>query len=279
MFFVLSKALAFVLTPSNLLAMTSLLGLVLLLFRWSKSGLSLLLVTVLGLALAGWSPLGPVLLMTLEDRFPKQETPTRISGIVMLGGAVDIHITEARGIEAWNDQAERITAVAELANKFPAARIILSGGSGHQDAVSESSIAKQALVAMGVPERRMELEARSRNTCENARESFVTAQPKGDEVWLLVTSASHMPRAIACFRAANFQVLPYPVDYHTRGSEDLRRMQESIADGLAQVDLVAHEWVGLITYRLAGLTRELFPDPQNQRFKGMIHTAIISKRT
>ena len=261
MFFMLSKALAFVLTPSNLLVLMGLLGLALALLRWPKSGRLLLTIGILGVALAGWSPLGPVLLMTLEDRFPQQEIPSTIAGIVMLGGAVDIHITQARGSESWNDQAERITAVAELANRFPAARIILSGGSGHPDAISESSIARQALVAIGVPEIRIELETRSRNTCENASESFITAKPKANEIWLLVTSASHMPRAIACFRAANFPVTPFPVDYHTRGSEDLRRMQESVAEGLAHVDLAAHEWTGLITYRLAGLTRELFPGP------------------
>lgn len=261
MFFLLSKAFAFVLTPSNFLVLMGLLGLALVLLRWLKSGWSLLTLGIAGVALAGWSPLGPAMLMTLEDRFPKQEIPSTITGIVMLGGAVDIHITQARGSEAWNDQAERITAVAELANRFPAARIILSGGSGHPDAISESSIAKQALAAMGVPEARMELETRSRNTCENASESIITAKPKTSEAWLLVTSASHMPRAVACFRAANFPVTPFPVDYHTRGSEDLRRTQESIAEGLIQTDLAAHEWVGLISYRLAGLTRELFPGP------------------
>lgn len=261
MFFILSKAFAFVLAPSNFLVLAGLLGVALALLRWPKSGWSFLATGILGLALAGWSPLGPVLLMTLEDRFPKQEIPSAITGIVMLGGAVDVHITQARGSEAWNDQAERITVVAELANKFPEARIILSGGSGHPDAISESSIAKQALAAMGIPEVRMELETRSRNTCENALESVITAKPKANEVWLLVTSASHMPRAVGCFRAANFPVTPFPVDYHTRGSEDLRRIQPSIADGLAQVDLAAHEWVGLLTYRVAGLTRELFPGP------------------
>lgn len=261
MFFVLSKALAFLLTPSNLLVLIGLFGLTLVLLRWPKSGWSFLATGILGLALAGWSPLGPALLTTLEDRFPKQDIPSAITGIVMLGGAVDIHITQARGSEAWNDQAERITAVAELANKFPFARIILSGGSGHPDAISESSIVKVALAAMGVPEVRIELETRSRNTCENASESVVTARPKTTEVWLLVTSASHMPRAIACFRAANFPVTPFPVDYHTRGNEDLRRMQESVAEGIAQTDLAAHEWTGLITYRLVGLTSELFPKP------------------
>jgi len=41
----------------------------------------------------------------------------------------------------------------------------------------------------------------------------------------------------------------------------LQRIQESVVDGLADTDLAAHEWLGLITYRLAGLTKELFPAP------------------
>jgi uncharacterized SAM-binding protein YcdF (DUF218 family) len=261
MFFLISKALAFVLTPSNLLMMFGLLGLLLMLFRWRRLGISFIGAAIVGLAVAGWSPLGPVLLMELEERFPKPEMPATITGLVMLGGAVDIHITQARGSEAWNDQAERITAVAELANKFPNARIILSGGAGKPDGINESSITKQALVAMGLSEARLEIETRSRNTCENATQSVVVAAPKAGDVWLLVTSASHMPRAVACFRAANFPVVPYPVDYRTRGAEDMRRVQESAADGLADVDLAAHEWVGLISYRIAGLTHELFPAP------------------
>lgn len=261
MFYVLSKSFAFVLTPSNLLLLIGLLGLLLTLLRWWRASSYLLTFAVLGTALAGWSPLGPALLMTLEDRFPKQHAPSTITGIVMLGGAVNIHITEARGSEAWNEQAERITAVAELANKFPNARIILSGGSGHAEAISESSIARQALIAMGVSEKQLELEIKSRNTCENASESAISAKPTSTDTWLLITSASHMPRAVACFRAANFIVLPFPVDYHTRGREDFSRVQESVAKGLSQVDLAAHEWVGLVTYRLAGLTHELFPAP------------------
>jgi uncharacterized SAM-binding protein YcdF (DUF218 family) len=261
MFFFLSKAFAFILTPSNLLVIVGALGQALIACRCKRVGMAFVVMAVMGLALAGWSPIGPLLLMTLEDRFPRQEPPASTTGVVMLGGAVDIHITRARDSEAWNDQAERITATAELAHRFPSARIILSGGSGHTDGVSESSVAKEALVSMGVPEGRLVLETRSRNTCENAIESIVTAQPKTGEVWLLVTSASHMPRAMACFRAANFSVTPYPVDYHTRGSEDLHRIQESVVDGLADTDLAAHEWLGLITYRLAGMTKELFPAP------------------
>ena len=260
MFFIVSKALAFLLIPSNLLVIFGLIGFISIWYRrWF--GVSFLSVSLLGLTLGGFSPLGPALLLILEDRFPKPELPTAITGLVMLGGAVDIHITLARDSEAWNDQAERITTVAELANKYPNARIILSGGAGEPDGLNESSITKQALVAMGLPDARVELETRSRNTCENAAGSLVVAAPKAGDVWLLVTSASHMPRAMACFRAVNFPVLAYPVDYHTRGAEDMRRVQESAAVGLADMDLAAHEWVGLISYRIAGLTHELFPAP------------------
>ena len=265
MFFALSKTLAFVLTPSNLLLLIALAGLALLRRGKKRLGGSLLVAAVVSLAIAGWSPLGPILLMSLEDRFPKPDFPTSVAGVVMLGGAVDIHITEARGSETWNEQAERITTTAELANKYPSARIVLSGGAGlvtgRPGEITESSVARQSLTAMGVPEGRIEIEERSRNTCENAIESAKTAKPKTGEIWLLVTSASHMPRAVACFRAAKFGVVPYPVDYRTLGGSELWTVRESLVEGLADFDLATHEWIGLVTYRIVGMTDELFPAP------------------
>ncbi|MBN9292094.1 MAG: YdcF family protein [Hyphomicrobium denitrificans] len=97
--------------------------------------------------------------------------------------------------------------------------------------------------------------------CENAAESLSALKPAPDQQWLLVTSASHMPRAVACFRAVGFKVVPFPVDYRTRGSDEYRRPIPSIALGLEATDLAAHEWLGLATYRFTGLTKELFPPP------------------
>ena len=55
--------------------------------------------------------------------------------------------------------------------------------------------------------------------------------------------------------------VPNPVDYRTRGADDLMRPTELVATGLAAADLAAHEWLGLLTYRATGLTGELFPAP------------------
>ena len=68
-----------------------------------------------------------------------------------------------------------------------------------------------------------------------------------------------MPRAVACFRKAGFSIVAYPVDYRTEGWADVLRPVRKASDGLAALDLAAHEWTGLISYRLFGLTDEFLP--------------------
>ncbi|WP_040484850.1 YdcF family protein [Lutibaculum baratangense] len=259
MLHLISNALDFFVLPSNLIAFGGLLALILLLIGWRRIGRSLAALSIVSLALIGWSPLAPWTLKMLEDRFPQARNDGPVAGIVMLGGAVNVHISEDRGAPALNDAGERVAAVAILARRHPDARIILSGGAseGHGSrSMTESALARDLLIAMDVREDKITLEERSADTCENAEESTALAEPKPGETWLLVTSASHMPRSMACFRAAGFGVLPYPVDYRTR---DARMM--SVAEGVSAFDLATHEWIGLAAYRVTGRTKELFPAP------------------
>jgi uncharacterized SAM-binding protein YcdF (DUF218 family) len=262
--FLVSKLIGFVLLPSNFIGIVGALGLLSLLLRRVRLGRALLALAALLLIVAGWSPLGSFALTLLEDRFPQPSLSGPVAGIVMLGGGVDTHITTERGLPALNDAGERITAVGDLARRFPEARLVLSGGASHlaaSEPVTESAIAADVLVGFGVPRQRIELEERSRNTCENATESVLVARPQPGETWLLVTSASHMPRAVACFRAAGFAIVPYPVDYRVREIGRLGLPRVSMAHGLEALDLAAHEWVGLAGYRLVGRTSEFFPAP------------------
>jgi len=104
-------------------------------------------------------------------------------------------------------------------------------------------------------------EEQSRNTIENAVLSRLIANPQPGERWILVTSAYHMPRAMAAFRAAGFPIEAYPVDWRTRGPVDALTPFKSVADGLGRTDTAVREWVGLVAYRLSGKTAELFPGP------------------
>ena len=262
--FVIAKFAGYFVQPSNFIALLALLGLLLAIFRFRRLAVAAFSLTTVLLAVFGLTSSGLVALASLENRFPPPKFDGPVTGVILLGGAVDTHISAERGQNATNEAGERITTVAELSRRYPDARIILSGGANHVLAaqpLSESAVARGLLISLGVDEKRIETEELSRDTCENAEQSLILAKPQAAETWLLVTSASHMPRAIACFRAASFAVIPYPVDYRTQGTESFLTPTKSVADGLAAADLAAHEWIGLAGYWLSGRTSDAFPAP------------------
>ena len=157
-----------------------------------------------------------------------------------------------------------MTAIAELARRYPNARVVFTGGSGrlvYGGTTSEAELAARLFESFGIAKARVMLENKSRDTDENARFTKELVQPKPGERWLLVTSAHHMPRSVGVFRAAGFPVEAFPVDYRTRGAVDLLRPFSNVGDGLRRTDTAAREWVGLFVYRLTGRSAELFPAP------------------
>ncbi len=264
MFFVISKLVGFATTPSTALFIVGLVGVMLLIFRRRRAGMTLCVLSILLTFAFGLTPLANVPQAILEDRFPQPVINEPPTGVIMLGGPVDVDLSPARNTIAINSGAERVTETAVLAVRYPQARIFLSGGSGHfgdPGLNTESALTKKLLVELGLSAERIEMEEKSRTTAENARYSLEALKPKPGERWLLVTSASHMPRAVGTFRAVGFDVIPYPVDYQTYGLSQLAVFPESVAEGLGLVDNAAHEWIGLVGYWLTGKSNALFPAP------------------
>jgi uncharacterized SAM-binding protein YcdF (DUF218 family) len=197
-FFVLSKLLAFFTQPSNLVVLLGLIGLALTRTRFARAGWRLAAGSLVLIGLIGFLPLGRALSLPLENRFPPWDaTGAAPTGIVVLGGAVSANMLATRGEIGINEAAERVVAVPALAKRYPAARIIYSGGDAglfvHHE--SEADVVTDLFESLGVPASRLTLEDRSRNTVENAVYSKALAQPKPGERWLLVTSALHMRHA------------------------------------------------------------------------------------
>ncbi|WP_027172874.1 YdcF family protein [Methylobacterium sp. 10] len=265
MFFPLSKLIYFVITPSNFFILIGLVGCVLMFGGWTpRLGRGLVLLGFAGLFLGGLLPLAAWITLPLENRFPRfADDGAPVTGVIVLGGAVETQTTLARGQLSVNDAGERQIAFADLARRYPQARLLFSGGSGllGTDGTSEAEIVSRFADTLGLPRTRMILEDRSRNTHENARFSADLVKPVAGERWLLVTSAWHMPRAMGCFRQAGFDVTAYPVDYRTMGWGDAWKLKSFASDGLLVLDLVVKEWIGLIVYRLAGYTDAVLPAP------------------
>ena len=260
MTFELLKLLAWLALPSSLVMLALAGGVALLWLGRTRAGRALVTAGVL-LALApALLPLFDLAALPLEDRFPIPELPERVDGIVVLGGAVVQDVTSGRGRPALNDGAERMTEALRLANAYPTATLVFTGGSGLlvSQALSEADVARQFFVEQGLDPVRLLFEDRSRDTRENARLSFELARPQAGETWLLVTSAMHLPRAVLAFEAAGWTVLPYPVDHWTTGAVRWRP-RANVVGRLNRLDAAVAEWTALVGYRVLGYSETLLP--------------------
>jgi uncharacterized SAM-binding protein YcdF (DUF218 family) len=264
MFFLASKVLWFLAAPLNILLVAALVGALLTAGRYARQARRIVILATLVLLLIGLLPLGVWLIEPLEDRFPPPPADMAPPyGIVVLGGAIDDELGRARHQVSLEEGAARLTEAVALARRFPQSRLVYSGGSSSvtESSSTEAADAGKLWISLGVDPARITLEDRSRNTDENARFTRDLVHPEPSQVWLLVTSAYHMPRSMGLFRKAGFNIVAYPVDYRSAGGWDDWRLNREASRGLRLFDGAVHEWIGLIAYRASGKIDELFPAP------------------
>jgi uncharacterized SAM-binding protein YcdF (DUF218 family) len=263
--FWLSKIFWWFLAPGNAMVLLVLVALLLLAMRRRRAGLLVLgAVGAFGLALL-FLPLRGWVLEPLEDRFPPAAAPAHVDGIIVLGGAINAELSAKRGLPVVTRSVDRLIAAADLARRYPDAKLVFTGGSSAllDTEPREADIAREVFAEMGLAPDRVIYERDSRNTWENALFSQKLVDPKPGEVWLLVTSAYHMPRAMGIFRKIGWQAVPYPVDYSVPPAGQLEPSLE-VLDELEGVHWGLREWVGLVAYYLLGRTDRLFPGPAPQ---------------
>jgi uncharacterized SAM-binding protein YcdF (DUF218 family) len=263
MHFLVLNAPKYLSVPSNFIACLSLVGLVLLLIFRSRSAALVLVSGAVALCIAALSPLGNVLLTPLEQRFPEMQYPDRgIDGIIVLGGSYDTISHAYMSTIVLEEDSEPMAVMVDLARRYPKARIIFSGGTDPSyPGPREASIVKQYFVSFGIPAERISIEERSQTTKENAQFTADLIHPTPSSLWLLVTSAFHMPRAVGAFRKAGFNVIAFPAGARTHGWHNMWWPEDTATDNLRRVDIAVHEWLGLVVYRIRGYSSDWFPGP------------------
>ena len=257
---IFQKVVWWFLKPSNVLFLALCLAAFLLVFGWERSGKRVLLTTLLLTVLVSLLPTGHFLARPLESYFAKPSLPETITGIIVLGGAEMVRVSAANNEPSLNDAAERIIEAITMAQQYPEATLVFTGGTGLLTGarISEAEVARAFFERFGIESERTIYESRSRNTAENAAFTYELLQPQAGDTWLLITSAMHLPRATATFQAAGWQVLPYPVDYRTTNDVMWFHSPHVIAN-FPFIDDAVREWVGLLAYRLTGRTERFLP--------------------
>lgn len=219
--------------------------------RYRRVGGALLAAGVIGVWICSMPWVGHALLGALEAPFPPEsasEVPPA-EAIVVLGGG----LTPAFGPRLhadMNDAADRLWHAARLYRAGVAPRIIASGGAlpwRTPDAPSAPAMAT-LMESWGVPADSILRESRSTTTHTNAVYTAQLCRERGIDRIVLVTSAWHMRRALATFRATGLTVVPAPADH--QGFHDPFTLLSVLPDAEALRDTTraVHEVLGLAYY-------------------------------
>ncbi|MBY0589417.1 YdcF family protein [bacterium] len=216
----------------------------------------LLFVGLVGLYLVCAPWFARQLIGTLESQYPIMATddlPTA-DAIVILGGTTYQVQPPRREAEEFN--GARVQRGARLFKAGKAKQIVVAGGAPYltEEGLSrtEADDMAELLIMMGVPASAIIREGGSRNTFENMTHTWGILRATQSSSILLVTSAFHMPRAMALFAKTDLKVIPAPSDPRATGKLDRWRDFFPGPDGLKLTTLAINEWVGLIGYRLLG---------------------------
>lgn len=252
MFFVLSKTVSYLAMPLTIVFVLLGLGLFLKNTRWKKrclyAGVVLLLFFSNG--------------FIANELFRAWELPARsfetlkpyrmavvLTGVVSQGRDPDDRTYFRKG-------ADRVTHTVQLYKLGLVEKILISGGDGRLlgPARPEAELLREAMVVMGVPEEVILLEENSDNTHENAVFTAQMLKKLGvapDEC-ILVTSAFHMRRAIACFRKQGIEMEVFPTDFYSEPRLHPDAYIIPKPEALILWQKLFKEWIGLVAYKVAG---------------------------
>lgn len=255
MFFYVSKIIWAILSPLNLIFLILMMGVII--GAFSKAlGRSIMVLGMLMLVTFGIFPVGPNLLAGLEQKYTAPDSlPEDVTGILVLGGSVSTGLSSHRSMPILNDNAERITEAMTLAKQYPQAIILFSGGNGSLQGgkETEAEITELFLNRIGFDTGNVFYEDESRNTYENLKYSKELMLPQPGESWLLVTSAYHMPRALAVAREQGWEnIMPYPVDFRTRGEAKWMPVKFDVLGNMYHLHVAVREYIGIFAYHMTG---------------------------
>ncbi len=224
--------------------------------RWAAT---LLGVNVALLLVCASPPLANALYARLERQYPPvavADSP-RADAIVVLGGGIGLPLPP-RLEPDLNGSADRVWHAARLYRAGKAPLVIVSGGNvfPQSNAQAESVYTADLLEAWGVERKDIVLEGQSRNTYENALHTRTILEDRELRRILLVTSAFHMPRALATFEHAGIEAIASPTDFRVVGYEQPAVLGWIPSLGaLGGTTQVLQEHLGQTVYRLRGWMR------------------------
>jgi len=216
--------------------------------RWKRTGQGMVAASLLLLSLLGLSPLADALVRPLERSVPAFPGDSVDFVVVLASG----HVSDSTLPVSARLSATALVRLVEgigIATAQPWSRLVLSGWGG-ADPRANADVYRETAAALGFPETRIILDPRPKDTRQEAE--LLAPLLRGHR-FALVTSASHMPRALALFRAQGLEPVPAPTGHLSKVPPALDLL-DFVPDenALARTRFAWHETLGRIWARLTG---------------------------
>jgi len=260
MFVFLSKFLPLFIFPLGLIAVLLVVALV-----WSRGRKAAIILALAVLWLGSSRYVAYALVRSLESQYQPPVGEVKADAIVILGGGTR-GSDPPRPMTEINEAGDRLLYGAKLYHDGAAGIVLVTGGSIEwmtPEGINPEADDMSALMEMlGVPRQSLWLEARSRNTFENALYSEEMLAEAGLNDIILVTSAMHMPRSLPLFEARGLKVTPAPTDFLVSDAEWHHLWRggptATLVNLLPNVEYLTYttralkEYIGLVVYSLRG---------------------------
>jgi uncharacterized SAM-binding protein YcdF (DUF218 family) len=225
--------------------------------RFRAWGKRLLVVGLVWLVITSNRGVGTALVSLLERQYPAQrdalEGPiTACKVVVILGAGHADTDTLAVNHRLSPSALARLVEGVRLARALPSSVLWVNGPGANPSLPTHASVLRSAAIALGTPPDRIVELTTGRDT-EGEALAVRARWPQAEPI-ALVTSAWHMPRAVALFRKAGLTVVPCPTDYASRWNDDVRISDYLAWDlsGLERSSKAIYEFLGLTWSKLTG---------------------------
>jgi len=251
--FLLKKIAAPFFFPVPLCLEILLLGLFFLWFTSrQKTGKIVVSVGVLLLTVFSYGAISNTLLRPLEYKYApllSLEDIHHVKWVVVLGGGHTSDPQVPITSQLSDASIARLIEGIRFHNMLPKSKIILSGG-GYFDPVPNAKIMADVALSIGINKEDLVLESVSKDTKD---EAILIQKIVGKDRFVLVTSASHMPRSMALFKKCGMHPIPAPTDYFVKKRQRVSpAMFFPSASDLYKTERAFHEYLGIAWAKLRG---------------------------
>ena len=235
--------------PVPVCILLALLGLFCLWFtRRQKTGKVLVTISTLLLGIFSYGAVSDMLARPLEQEYPpimEFEGLKDVKWVVVLGGGSKVDRDLPLSTYLSEACLIRLSEGIYIHNRLPGSKLIVTGRSGFEGITPVAEVMGDVAVEWGVEPEDIVLETKATDTKDHP---IYVKEIVGKDRFILVTSASHMQRAMGLFRKQGMAPVPAPTDYMVKKREGGLRPEMFFPDAgsLEKVERVIHEYLGML---------------------------------